>query len=262
VHDSRTRRLWRRGVPLLGAVLLTSGCQIPVFGYPTHIASQQADRIQHFWQWTCVAALAVGLFTLVLILWPAAVSRRRNDDIPPQVRYNLPIEILYTVVPFVIVAVLFYFTIDNQDYLDKQLSPAAFEQAQGVNVDVTGFQWNWTFAYPDEKTDAGQEVSVTGSQQQEAVMILPEGRPIRFHIMAADVIHAFWVPAFLYKRDAIPGRDQSYFEVTPNRVGTYVGHCAELCGIYHDRMNFIVKVLPPAQYDTEMAAMQTKGASS
>jgi cytochrome c oxidase subunit 2 len=254
------RRALRIGLPLLGASLLTAGCKVPVFGYPTDIATKQADRIQDFWKWSCLAALVVGAFTLVLILWPTVAHRRKGDEIPPQVRYNLPVEILYTVIPFVIVAGLFYYTVRDQNYLDEELSPSAFTAAEGVKVDVTGFQWNWNFTYPDLTSATGEPVSVTGSPQKRAVLLLPEGRPVHFTLHAEDVIHSFWVPAFLYKRDAIPGRT-SGFEVTPNRVGTYTGHCAELCGIYHDRMDFTVKVLPAAEYDAQMALLQ-KGVTS
>jgi cytochrome c oxidase subunit 2 len=256
VHVPRALKVTLSAASLM---IMTAGCKVPTFGYPTHLASEQARRIEDFWKWASVAALAVGAFTLILILWAPIAYRRRGDSPPPQVRYNLPVEILYTVVPFVIVAGLFYYTVRDQRYLDKQQTPAQFTRNHGVVVDVTGFQWNWKFAYPGVKDAQGNDVTIVGNPQRQAELFLPAGRPVRFVLSAEDVIHSFWVPAFAYKRDAIPGRVSS-FEITPDRPGSYIGRCAELCGVYHDRMNFTVTVLPGAAYDARMDTIRTSAA--
>jgi cytochrome c oxidase subunit 2 len=245
---------------LLGTVVLVAtGCRAPIFGYPTHVATVQGHRIEDFWKWSCIAAVVVGAFVLALILYAPFAYRRRSDEMPRQVRYNLPIEILYTVVPFVVIAGLFYYTARDENYLDK-LTPTkqlvADNGAHGVIVDVTAFQWNWTFSYPSYDLPDGQTpVSSTGTPQQEAELYLPAGRKVQFIEDSKDVIHSFWIPAFVFKRDVIPGRENR-FEVTPDRPGDYVGRCAELCGVFHDRMNFQVHILSAADWDTWMAAQQ------
>ncbi len=84
------------------------------------------------------------------------------------------------------------------------------------------------------------------------MLVLPQNRSIRFVESSPDVIHSFWVPEFLFKRDVIPGR-VNQFELTVTKTGTFIGRCAELCGTDHDRMNFYVKVVPQAEYDTFIA---------
>ena len=109
-----------------------------------------------------------------------------------------------------------------------------------VNIDIVGFQWNWTFNYVDEG------VGVTGQTTQPAVMVLPTDRTIRFTETSPDVIHAWWVPEFLFKRDVIPGRENT-FEITIKKEGEYIGQCAEFCGEKHSAMNFLVRVVSPEE---------------
>jgi len=247
------RRLSRRLVTplLLGVgVLVLSGCSVPTFGFPTHVATVQSHRVVDIWKWSCVAALTVGAFVLALILYAPIAYRRRNDEMPRQVRYNLPIEALYTVVPFVIIAALFYYTARDETYEDKEMPHAKFVAAKGLAVDVLGFKWNWQFTYSSSGSQ-NIDLQSTGTPQRQAQLVLPVGRPVRFDESSADVIHSFWVPAFAFKRDVIPGRTNS-FEVTPDRPGTYAGRCAELCGYQHDRMDFTVTVVPAAQFDAMM----------
>ena len=244
--------------------VFATGCRVPIFGYPTHIASVQGHRIEDFWKWTCVAAIAVGIFMVALILYAPFAYRKRDDQMPRQVRYNLPVEILYTVVPFVVVAGLFYFTARDENYLDKTTPHAQLVAEQGIVVDVTGFQWNWKFTYPDYAPDPaliaagkdnGDRVQSVGTPQALAHLVLPAGRKVQFVEDSEDVIHSFWIPAFVFKRDVLPGRE-NVFELTPDRPGEYVGRCAELCGVFHDRMNFQVTVLKKEDWDAWMAQQQ------
>jgi cytochrome c oxidase subunit 2 len=151
--------------------------------------------------------------------------------------------VLYTVVPFVIIAVLFFYTAVSENKVNK------LEPNPDVTIGVVGFQWNWQFIYEDEK------VQVTGEPAHEAQLVLPVNKRIRFVETSPDVIHSFWVPAFLFKRDVVPGRFNA-FELTPTREGTYVGRCAEYCGEKHARMNFTVKVVSQSQYDAYIAGLQ------
>lgn len=233
--------------------LLVAGCDARELyedsmsiGVPDPV-TDRADSIYELYLGSNAAAAVVGIFVGFLIIFAAVRYRKRSDDLPRQVRYNLPIEVLYTAVPFVIIAVLFYYTVLSQNDVND-LTPTD-EGGADVEIAVVGFQWNWQFQY----TDAG--VQVTGETNRPAQLVLPAGRTIRFVQESRDVIHSFWVPAFLFKRDVIPGRPNT-FELTPNKEGEFIGRCAELCGEKHSYMNFSVKVVSPEQYERYIADLQ------
>lgn len=249
-----SRRLTRI-LPLGLIAVATSGCSVPIFGFPTHSnVTAQSPTILHLWQYSVIAALAVGLFVGALIIYAPIRFRKRDDVLPRQVRYNLPVEVLYTVVPFIIIAALFYYTAKDENYEDKLSSPAAFAKAKGVVVDVVAYRWNWKFEYPQAKYDTLVD---SGNLNNMPTLYLPANRPVRFVETSKDVIHSFWIVDFLFKRDVIPGR-VNQFELTPTVPGTYVGRCAELCGVYHDRMNFRVVVVPGDDFDSKIATMKAQ----
>ncbi|MEI7550343.1 MAG: cytochrome c oxidase subunit II [Actinomycetes bacterium] len=229
---------------LLAAPLLVfvSGCsasQLPRLGLPEPV-TDNGHRTLALWQSSWVAALIVGAFVWGLIVWAVIFHRRRGNRIPAQTKYNLPVEILYTIVPFLIVAVLFFFTARDESVITK-ISP----KGSAVHViHVNGIRWSWQFTYEDLPANT----VVTGTPEYIPTLYLPEGERVRFDLTTSDVNHSFWVPAFLMKMDLIAGRTNQ-FEVTPDKLGTYVGRCAELCGRDHSRMLFNVKVVPPAQYN-------------
>ncbi|WP_239308030.1 MULTISPECIES: cytochrome c oxidase subunit II [unclassified Frankia] len=225
--------------------LLATACDVPNFGFPDGV-TDLTPRILNLWQGSVIAALAVGAFTWALIFYAIIMFRRKSDELPQQVRYNLPVEILYTVVPLVIVAGLFYYTARDEIEIDK-LPPNP-----DVTVNVIGFRWNWQFRYLDTGQHGTIPVEVTGRPGEPAVLVLPQGRTIRFVETSPDVIHSFWVPEFLFKRDVVPGRINQ-FQLTITKTGTFIGRCAELCGVDHDRMNFYVKVVPGDEYDRFIA---------
>lgn len=255
---SRAPRVGRRRtagvVRLAGLValvaVLASGCQLPNWGLP-HPITPQAQRVSDIWTGSWIAAFAVGAGVWGLIFWSVFRYRKRSDELPSQVRYNMPIEVLYTVVPFIIIAGLFYYTARDETYLDKTTAHPA------VTIGVVGFRWNWQFRYTDPNDPNKVVGQVTGRPGQPAQLVLPTGRSIRFIETSPDVIHSFWVPEFLFKRDVIPGR-VNQFEISQiTQTGTFVGRCAELCGTDHDRMNFSIKVVPPAEYDAMMQRLQS-----
>jgi cytochrome c oxidase subunit 2 len=243
---------------LLPTGLLAAGCDArdayeKAFGtgFPQP-ATEQGENIYELWLGSAAAATVVGIFVWLLMLWAGFRYRKKSDQLPRQVRYNLPIEVLYTVVPFVIIAVLFYYTTISQNFVNE-LS----DDEQGgadVNIGVVGFQWNWTFNYVDEG------VGVTGFTTQPAVMVLPTDRTIRIVETSPDVIHSFFVPAFLFKRDVIPGRENT-FEFTVKKEGEYIGRCAEFCGEKHSAMNFRVRVVSPEAYDDYIAGLKANPAN-
>ena len=231
---------------LFVTALLSAGCTARdayestfSLGFPQP-ATREAEEIYELWLGSVAAATVVGLFVAGLIMYAVFRYRRRSDELPAQIRYNLPVEVLYTVVPFVIIAVLFYYTTIAQNFVND-LTPED-EGGADVNIGVVGFQWNWTFRYDDE------DVQTTGDQRNPAQLVLPTDTKIRFTETSPDVIHSFYVPAFLFKRDVIPGRANT-FEITITKPGEYIGRCAELCGEKHSAMNFLVKAVPKAEYE-------------
>jgi cytochrome c oxidase subunit 2 len=203
----------------------------------------------HLWQGSWVLAGIVGFFVWGLILWAVLAYRRRpGNEHPVQTQYNIPIEILYTVVPLVIVAGLFPFVVRDQNYLTK-ITPD-----QKLTVNVIGFKWNWGFNYID------QTAYDVGTQDHPADLYLPVDQKVKFELTSPDVIHSFWVPAFLFKMDVIPGR-RNVFELTPNKLGVFSGKCAEFCGEDHSRMLFQVHVVSQAEFDQHMADLKARGQS-
>ncbi len=241
------------GLAVVVAVL-TSGCKLSTFGLP-HPITPQGERVASIWTGSWIAAFAVGAGVWGLIFVAVVRFRKRSDELPSQVRYNLPVEVLYTVVPFIIVAALFYFTARDESYLDRTTAHPA------VTIGVIGFRWNWQFRYIDANDPNKVVGQVTGRPGEPAQLVLPTDRSIRFIETSPDVIHSFWVPEFLFKRDVVPGRTNQFEISKITRTGTFVGRCAELCGTDHDRMNFQVKVVPPAEYDAMMQRLQSQAAA-
>jgi cytochrome c oxidase subunit 2 len=174
------------------------------------------------------------------------------------VRYNLPIEMLYTVVPFIMVGVLFFFTARDENYIDS------LSAHPNVVVNVTGFQWSWQFQYPGYKvpgsttgdvTMNGEPWSPIYGNDQLPLLVIPEHETVRFNLVSTDVIHSFWIVPFEFKRDVIPGHP-NHFQVTPIKTGSWIGRCTELCGLYHSRMLFRVRIVTPAQFSLWIHAQQ------
>ena len=236
-------------VGLTGLVGLTAtGCSVDEvlrFGWPTGI-TPQAERMRELWTWSTVAALVVGVLMWGLMLWPVVFHRKKSDEMPRQTQYNLPLELIYTGVPFVIILVLFYFAVGAQDFVND-------ETEADVSVDVVAFQWNWEFRYPDEQNQQGQPVSTVGSSEVIPLLVVPTQRVVEYRISSKDVLHSFFVPDFLFKRDMFPrpekNNSDNVFQNVIDRPGAFVGRCAELCGTYHAMMNFEVRALEPDLFD-------------
>ncbi len=253
-QQGTSRRRWRAAALGLGALAITltaSGCtanEILFLDLPDP-ATKEGLIIQNLWNGSWIAAWAVGIVTWGLMLWAAVAYRRRHkDDVPEQTKYNIPIEILYTVLPLIMVLGLFWFTVRDQSEI------LAVENNQDMTVEVVGFRWNWAFNYMD------QDAYAVGSPDLPAELVLPVGEKVRFELVSPDVIHSFWVPAFLFKMDVIPGKT-NVFELTPDKVGTYAGKCAELCGVDHARMLFNVRVVEKAEFDQYVADLKARGQS-
>jgi cytochrome c oxidase subunit 2 len=234
---------------------LVTGCSVDEvlrFGWPEGV-TPQAENMRTLWTWSVVAALVVGAITWGAMFWAMIFHRKRagDDDEPPrQTQYNLPVEIVFTVIPTIIVAVLFAFTVQVQNNVND------LDDAPGLKVDVVAFQWNWQFTYPDTRTATGAPVTTIGTTDEVPLLVLPTNTTVQFTQRSNDVIHSFWVPEFLFKRDVFPlperNDQQNVWRVEQiEREGAFVGRCAELCGAYHAFMNFEVRALNPdlfAQY--------------
>ncbi|MFN0284315.1 MAG: cytochrome c oxidase subunit II [Kineosporiaceae bacterium] len=230
----------------------------------TQGTTNQTGRIMDLWNGSWIAALAVGVLVWGLILWCVVAYRRRRDETgyPAQIRYNIPLEILYTIVPLMMVSVLFYFTARDQAEI------TSVEATPDLTINVVGKQWAWDFNYlndiasrDDDVYEVGLQADLDGRRGVEAelpTLYLPVNQRVEFVLTARDVIHSFWIPAFLYKLDVIPGVENR-FQVVPQRVGDYRGKCAELCGQFHSEMLFNVKVVSQEEYDQHMQELRDRG---
>ncbi|MFG1608289.1 cytochrome c oxidase subunit II [Actinoplanes sp. NPDC049265] len=252
----RAARIAGLGAAAVGLLTLLSGCSLEGFGsafghfgWPGPGVSLQAHKMYDLWIGSVIAALVVGFFVWGLIFWCIIRYRKRGDELPVQTRFNMPMEVLYTVTPVLIVAVLFYYTAIVQTDVDK------LSRNPDQVVEVVAFKWNWQFNYRDGLgKDANTVTSTLGSDDQIPLLVLPTDRKIRFEETSPDVIHSFWVPELLFKRDVFPGNVRNQFEVTLDKEGRYVGHCAELCGTYHAFMNFEMVVVSPQRFDQFLQA--------
>ena len=204
------------------------------FGAPRP-ASEQGSDVVDLWRMLFLVAAAIGALVAGLILWSIIRYRRKPGSEPARFHANVPLEIFYTAVPLVVVAVIFVVTMRAQSDVTSTTS------TPDVRVDVTGFQWGWRFVYPDE------QVTVFGDSNRPPNLVLPVGRTTRVRLSSPDVIHAFYVPAFLTKRDVVPGQENR-MDVTPTEIGHYEGYCAEFCGLDHARMGFTVDVVSVEEY--------------
>ena len=232
-------------------------------------ASAQGEHVLDLWQGAWIAALLTGVVVWGLIFYVVIRYRRRSDDeIPVQTRYNLPLEIFYTIAPVVMVIVFFSHTVRTQNIVLEDETPP------DNIIEVTGQQWSWTFNYGlgemDESADDDRfddnfaydsyvHDGGTGSYIPE--LWLPVDETTRFNLHSPDVIHDFGVPVFLMRMDVVPGRVNHYV-IKPTRTGTFTGRCYELCGVYHSRMLFQVHVVSREDYEQHLQDLEDAGQTS
>ncbi|MEV3904807.1 cytochrome c oxidase subunit II [Mycobacterium sp. NPDC050551] len=294
---------------------MLTGCswsEVLGLGWPKGI-TPEAHLNRELWIGSVIASLVVGVIVWALIFWASAFHRKKATDteLPRQFGYNMPLELVLTVVPFLIISVLFYFTVVVQErMLHEEPNPE-------VVIDVTAFQWNWKFGYqkiaftdgsftydgadperkeamasapgsaeavgeegsegaehgPEQGAIAGKnpedrtylnydKIETLGTTEEIPILVLPKGKRIEFQIASADVIHGFWVPEFLFKRDVMPNPEANNSDKTFQiseilQTGEFVGRCTEMCGTYHSMMNFEVRVVEPNDFK---AYLQQRGA--
>lgn len=246
-------------------VVLLAGCSprdessakrlaMPVAG------SEQADIMWYLWLAVWISVLVVFVVVFGMIMYAPIRYRRKNadDPAPPQIRYHLPLEVLYTIAPVILVSVFFFHTVKVQDQV------VADEPNPDHTIEVVGSKWEWTFNYLDPEATDGVGVFDIGTPEELPSLYLPVNETVRFEMHSPDVIHSFWIPEFYYKLDVVPGvipgvEGPSNVSITPNRKGVFTGRCAELCGTYHSRMMFKVHVVDRAEYDAHLKELKEAG---
>jgi cytochrome c oxidase subunit 2 len=255
----RPRPALRRAavVAILGALLFLAGCSAETQHQWENLAmpdpaTEQAEHIFYLWRYSWIAALVTGAVVWGLILWVVVRYRRKSDDeIPVQTRYNLPLEIFYTIAPIIMVIVFFYHTVNVQNAVLEDTD-------QDYTIDVVGFQWSWTFNHVLEGETEGPVVYTSGTGSNIPTLMLPVGKTVEFRLNSPDVIHSFGIPGFLMRMDVVPGR-VNHYEVTPETEGYFAGKCYELCGTSHSRMLFNVEVVSESEYLAHLDELEAQG---
>ncbi|MGZ6269565.1 MAG: cytochrome c oxidase subunit II, partial [Candidatus Limnocylindrales bacterium] len=233
------------------AALLLGGCAQAISGlYPPAAATDQGQRIRDLYDIVFAVGVVIFLFVEGLILW--AVFRYRRSDqphLPPQTHGNNTLELIWTAIPMAIVGVLFFVSWQTLNTVDARAADPA------LKIEVVGFQWQWQFKYPD----AG--INVIGLPDSPPVLHVPAGQTVELSLKSQDVIHAFYVPSFLFKRDVVPGK-VNVFDFKVDQPGIYRGQCAEFCGLGHDKMTFSVQADTPADFQAWLAAQKATPAPS
>ena len=257
------RPRWLAAAAVVGGALLLAGCKVPTFG-GYQGATTQGRTETHLWQLFFITGLVVGVFVFLLILWALFKYRRRSEEMPRQTQYHTLTEITYTVVPIIIVVILFVFTVFAENNVDA--TPAH----PGATITVNAFQWGWEFEYPggagsgcanpgSAKANQNDCVKVIGQTTQDPTMVIPTGTEVQINLKSLDVLHGFYVPEFNFSRYASPGYWTS-FDLNVLHNGVYRGQCTQLCGLYHSLMFFNVRAVTQAQFaswlHTQQAALK------
>ena len=235
----------RRRVPA-ARWLAVAALALAAAGCAPQSVTEQGRAVYNLYNLFLYIAAVVFVVVSGLVLWSVVRYRRRDDELPKQTHGNNRLELLWTLIPTVIVLVLFAFTLVAQNkVLDKS------GQAD-VNVTVTAFQWSWRFTYE------GTGAEVLGSPGTIPELVVPVGQTIRVKLVSADVVHSFYVPQTLFKRQAIPGTE-NVFDLTFEKVGLYHGQCTQFCGLQHPDMVFRVRVVEQGAYQSWLAAATRRG---
>jgi cytochrome c oxidase subunit 2 len=197
--------------------------------------SPQGQDVNQLYRLIMILAVPVFVVVEAALLWCIFRYRKRDDAPTKQTVGGGRSLAVFFAIPAVIVATLFPFGENTLIQIQQRETPQ-------VQIRVEGFQWEWTFLYLNEGIFVSGKTLV-----RPAVMVLPVDEPVQIQLTSRDVIHSFFVPDLLFKRDAIPGRTSS-FEFTPTQLGTFPAQCAEYCGLWHSRMTFTVRVVSSLDY--------------
>jgi cytochrome c oxidase subunit 2 len=251
--------------------LVLTGCNVR-FGQTKGVTNQSHLEFR-LWFWMMVAGVAVAIFVWALIFWAVFRYRKKDDRLPKQFYEHHGLELTYTIIPLIMVLVIFGFTFVVENNIDDVLKPPQ------VILNVTAYQWGWIFQYA--KPGADPHVNCTTAPASDCVtietapgaapsalaqpytssiypqLVLPDNSTIRVFLRSNDVIHGFYVREFNFSRYAQPGVVNS-FEFKPTTTGTFDGQCTQYCGLYHSEMLFSVKIVTPGQFQTWFAQQEQK----
>lgn len=222
------------------------------------------EEVTWFEHYTLWFIIPITLFVLALLVVVVVKFREKANPVPSRTSHNTAIEIAWTVGP---VVVLFFLAIPSFQLLTAQLTPPANPD---LTVKATGNQWYWSYEYEVGETPLSfdsllmkeEDRAALGKEDKSAYprllavdneVVVPVGKTVRVLVTAADVIHAFAMPSFGVKIDAVPGRlNETWFKA--DREGLYYGQCSELCGKDHAFMPIAIRVVSQQQYDTWLTA--------
>ncbi len=227
-------------VALLIVAVALGACQAVDSFYPPAAVTQQGSATRGLYD--VVFGLAVVIFIVVelLIVFTVIRYRRKPTDthLPPQIHGNNLVEVIWTVIPTIIVGILFFLSWQVLNTVDARSA-----EPQQAYVRATAARFQWTFQYLDKD---GKVLFESLAPE----LTVPAGENVHLTLQSKDVTHSFYVPQFLFKRDVIPGRENWFdFTIDPQDAGqTFRGQCAQLCGTYHASMIFSVKAVTPAEY--------------
>jgi len=223
---------------ILGMAILLSACQpSPTF---LNSASPISDHLARLYHIILIMALVVFVLVEGALIWILVRDRKRSsdDELPKQVYGNTRLEIIWTVIPILLVIALFVMTVQTVNAI---AAPASAKS--DMNIRVVGHRWWWEFDYLDQKIATANELHI------------PVGATVQIQLESVDVIHSFWVPQLAGKTDVVPGQHNTMW-ITGDQVGEYLGQCAEFCGTQHALMRFKVFVDSQEDFDAWMANQQ------
>ncbi|MFD2370538.1 cytochrome c oxidase subunit II [Brevibacillus sp. GCM10020057] len=233
------QQFWRQ-LSLFGLLALAlTGCgkdELSTLKPSGPVAAMQFDLMK------LSSAIMIGVFFVVMLIFTYVLIRYRKrpgqQGIPKQVEGNHALEILWTVIPFLLLIVMAVPTVATGFTLNKE-----YTKEEALQVNVTAHQFWWEFEYPDLGVATAQD------------LVLPVGKKIQFHVTSADVMHAFWIPALGGKIDTNPGQENRIW-LQADKTGIFYGKCAELCGASHALMDFKVEVMDQAAFDNWAKGMK------
>ena len=252
------------GLVVVAVGFVLAGCTVPGFGMSPGITKQGHDTFR-LWVGTFIAGLAVAVFVYLLIAWAIFAYRRRDDAMPPQFHSAIRLEVVYVTIPLLIVATLFYFTVVTENQVNA-ISPHPDQV-----VKVVAYRWGWRFTYADGAHRL-EGVTIATNGEPHALpqantsalypqLVLPLGEITEIDLTSTDVIHAMYVPAMNFSRQAVPGY-ANVFDFTPTTTGVFSGQCVQYCGLYHAEMLFSVRVMPPAAFRQWLGDTQARQAAA
>lgn len=274
----------RRLLTFLLSLPLLLSAKAAYAGWPTDIwawhmpdaASPVKARVHEFHHLLMVIVTAIVVLVAVVMVYTIWRYRRGKNPVPSKNTHNVPLEIVWTAIPCLILLVIMWHSLPMMYYMDKTAKP-------DLTLKVTGYQWYWGYSYPEQEIEEYTLYMVPTEQDdpknefaevralptyqrllsnyelasgKPGFVVLPIQKNIRVLITASDVLHSFALPSFGIKKDAVPGRTNETW-IRINKPGIYYGQCSELCGLKHGFMPIEVRAVPQEQFDEWVNLMKT-----